>query len=1017
MSGRTKPLEPLFRFAIKGIKEAKSMMDATDEVAKRGTGKVPLTEDLPPNELPILNEVVDEGGKPKYAKQRKLVEGPSQGQSEPIGDAAPNEPFNADPFNVGDDLSPEEQQRMLKAQGTSVPLDEQGKYIAEPDKVTNQNFRHINSEEELSGFMNEAMKIQEARNAGLPGSRKLADVKEDAKSVSWDEIVQAAREGRRLTDDQLTSARATEVTLFERYADMNTEMLAKVEDGTITELDELTHAKFGANVTAVHRFIGAEKKKASQAMNSMRIDVDNEFLSAIQRKEMIEAMRSGGGNFKQRLTAMENARSIDELAEIVENDKWYSKMARIGANHWFNNLLAMYAPAKAAIGGTVTTAVYPMETLLTAAAGSIRKKIFKSPYADDVLNDQARFGEALIEFTGNFSGFKEAIAPIMKHLKDPTYNFGASQNNRYMKPQDKLHGQLTARRGTGGIIDRADARLGKASGVLDVTTQVVDAITQDGSSRLLLMTDMVVKSVAFRKKMNALAYRVATNENLSGDALVQRVKQIVVDMPDEVFEEAIQVGKRATLTQDLNIPWFENTRKFVSNTRGLKFFAPFTKTMLAGSEQAIERIPGIGMVSPRIREMIKAGGEQRDRVIGQWTSGMTVIGMGANAAMDGEASSGAGYSKQEKSARYKANWRPGLVGKDGSYYNWNFYSPMSELYMLGVASYEMYEKQNDGLLPQDPKWKSQSEIMMNMLPSAAWVFVEMNLSKSVGAGMRELIEAIDDPAKHANRKAISVIEPMFQIWGSKIARRADDPIRRRVPSSDFLTELWDTIKNNTPGLSDDLAPQVGYFGEGRPKYGMSDLYGYMPGTPHFKLFEEIFANGKHISLPYQAITIGGSGNTVTINLDKDLTPEQYKKSYIDKNPQAGKRGYAYYRYSQIRGEQYKKVLTELFKRDSGYHDKQIPYGKSNNQDGVLTKGDLIDEAIREANKIAMGLYTAELDGSLKSLGKTAQDIRKRIRTGVESSNIPEGTAMQSKEAERKRQEDINRQYDQGVNFE
>ncbi|RKZ83595.1 MAG: hypothetical protein DRQ39_09330, partial [Gammaproteobacteria bacterium] len=1006
MGARTKATRPIFDLVTKGIKEAKSMMDGYDEVAKRTTD-VPVTPDLPPNELPVLNEVVDEGGKPQFAPQRKLVEGPSTGQADAvIGDAVPGEPYNPDPLNVGTQLSPDEQKRLLASQGTSEPLDAEGKYIQSQNKYTNMNFRHINSEEDLTGFMNESMRIQEARNQGLPGGRKLADVKAESASVGWDEIVQAASEGRRLTDAQLTAARTVEGNLFEQLDTMGQDMLEKIRKGTVTEIDEIEHAKFGATVTAVHRFIGAEKKKASQALNSLRIDIDNEFLSEIQRKEMLAAHKSQGGSFKSRLEAMQNATDIDQLADIVENDRWISKMARIGANHWFNNLLAMFAPMKAAIGGTVTTVLYPTETLVTAAVGSLRKAMKGSQYTDDVLNDRARYGEAMIEYSGNFSGFRQALAPILKHFKDPTYRLGETPNMRYMRPEDKLHGQLTGRRGTGGMVDKADAVLGKASGVLDVSAQLVDAVTQDGSSRLLIMTDMVVKSVAFRKKMNSLAYRISVNENLSGDALMERIKQIVTDMPDEVFEEAIQTGRRATLTQDLQIPWFENTREFVSNTRGLKFFAPFTKTMLAGSEQAIERIPLIGAVSPRVREMWKAGGEQRDRVIGQWLVAMSTIGMGANMAMDGTASSGAGYTKKEKSARYKANWRPGIVSEDGEYYNFNFYSPESELFMLGVASYEMYERQNDGLLPTDPKWKSQSEIMMNMLPAAAWVFVEMNMSKSVGAGMRELIEAIDDPARHANRKAVSVIEPMFQIWGSKAARRVGDPVRRRVPSSDFVTELWDTIQNNTPGLSDNLPPQVGFFGEARPKYGMSDLYGYMPGVPNYKLFEELFANGKHIQLPYQAVTIGRQGNSVTLNLDKDITPDQYKDSYIEANPLAGKRGYAYYRYSQIRGKWYKDILNELFKSGSDYHDKSIPYGVANNQDGVLTKGDIIEEAMREANKAAMQEYTAELDASLRNLSATGQAVRERIRTGVGGFNVPEGISRQSVKARAQEREQI-----------
>ena len=1031
MAARTKPLKPLFEFMIGRIKNAKSLMEETEAVGKR-TKKVPVTKEAEPD----LDAVTDALSGEEVAG-RKLVEGPTPGQIDGVvGEQIPGEKFNADPMDVGEQLSAEEQNRLIASRGTSAALDERGRYISGNDKYTNMNFRTLNSEEDLTGFMNESMRIQEERAKGLPGSRKLKDVEAEAiNSVTWEDITTAAREGRRLTDAELTYARMTEEQLFKDLTQMTDDMLAKIDNGTVTELDEVEHAKFGAAVTAVHRYIGGEKKKASQALNSLRIDMDNQLLSNYQREEALAAIAAQSGSFKSRLTAIRNARTVDEAAEIVENDGLVRKLARIGGNHWFNNLLALFAPAKAAIGGTVTTTLYPTETLVTATIGSLRRMITKNgPEVNDLgpINDQARFGEAMIEYTGLFSGTKDALAPLWRHLKDPTYRIGESRNMRYMRPEDTVHGNLAAKRpqGTLGPDDKYST-LGPVGMVKDVSAQVVDGFLQNASSRLLLMTDMVVKSVAFRKVVDKLAYRTAINEGLEGADLVKRVEEIIMEMPDEVFEEAIQTGKRATLTQDLKIPWFENTNKFITNTRGLKFFAPFTKTMLAGSELAIERIPGFGLMSPRIREMWKAGGEQRDRVLGQWTVGMTIIGMGANAAMDGKATSGAGYSKQEQSARYKEHWRPGNVGDDGSYWNMSFYSPMSELYMVGVASYEMFDRQNHGLLPSDPQWKSRTQITMEMLPQAAWVFVEMNMNKSVGTGFRELIEAIDDPARHANRKFVRMVQPMFQIWGSKAARRMDDPVRRRVANSNIFTELWDSVQNDTPTFeiggfkfgSENLQPQVGYFGEDKPEYGLSDLFGYMPGTKHYAQFEQLFANGKHVSMPYQKLTIGGKGSAVTVDLDRDLTPDQYKDSYIKEHPLAATRGYAYSRFCKIRGETYLAVLSGgeidgevvdgLFSRGSEYWDKEYIYGKANSQDGNLTKGDLIDIALSKANTIATALFTEELSTSLKSYEKTMKDVRGRIRTGVESYDVPEGTAMQSKKAEQARQDKIREENRQG----
>lgn len=956
---RAKAAVGLFRQILRRMDDQPTLESATQQVSKR-SGAHPLVKPEVPEDLSLAVEGA-QGEKPIVPRETPLDTG---------------QPFSRDEYD-----------RVMEASGTEI-LD---------DPVTNLNFRRIETEEDISGLLTEMMRVRTAHGEGLSGKRTFKQIEIDAENADIDEIRRKLNAGERLEDFEQTKLREVEATLLNSLKKRGDELLDLEANGQLTEQMEYDHWRAMEKTAAIAYYVGNESRKTAQALSAHRITVSsNPYISNLERQRFLELANSGRP-FKNVLESI-SAQNTPAGIRNALDDRKGNRIYRFLGNVWYNAVLAKFAVAKAFLGGaTVNKLVFPLETGLAHLAGRARKAFGDDFAAQPAINRSVTGGEFIIELSGIFQGFKDSVAPIMKHLNDPNYDLGPSKFERQVRQDTTLHGNYGGK--------------GKAR---DVVYQVIDAAFQNGSFRLMKMNDFAARSISFQQRVKSLAYRVATHEGKEGDELVSRMNELMRDMPDEFFSEAHHAGGVATMTQELWPMLQKIERGFFQNVPGLRFFAPFTRTMFAMFQAGVERTPIIAHLSPDTRAAWAKGGAERDKVIGKQMLGMGLMGMGAFAAANGEATSGAALPDHERRGLFKSGWRPNaLVDKDGDYWSMQFASPAAEIFFFGAALYEMSKYINAGVAPTDPRYKDWDSVFTEVFTGSAWLFADITLNRSIGVGVLELLEALSDPGMHGEKKIVSTTAPFFQFFGGAHITRAMDPTRRRTPEGNLVQELVDTIKKNTPGLSDDLPPAVGFFGENKhPWNSMLDVFSYSPQDPNVKLWEQLYMNGVNVENPSKVQTIAGSN----VNLDLDILPEHFRDSEIRENPEMGKRGYAYYRYSQIRGEIYKDVLKELFKSPE-YKNKRVPYGEASNTDAAVTKGDLIATALRSAESIARAEFHKELKRDMKGFKQEVQRIRQE-RQPVEGKFIPPGVKkLREKQEQESRERDERRKaMRESVNF-
>jgi hypothetical protein len=426
--------------------------------------------------------------------------------------------------------------------------------------------------------------------------------------------------------------------------------------------------------------------------------------------------------------------------------------------------------------------------------------------------------------SGFFQGFADALAPMLKQLDDPDYNLGPTKFNRG-RPKDTLYGHY------GGKPEGGNRNGGEIA--RDIGLQMVDAITQNGSRRAMQLSDYATRSMTFQQKTKAMAYRVAANEGLEGDQLIERMNEIMRTMPDEVFDKALDDAAVATMTQNL----WKTSRKvedFISGVPMLRFFSPFTRTMLAMFQAGVERMPGSHKMSDAVREAWDKGGASRDMVLAKQTMGMTLLGMGAWMASEGRFSSGMSLDKDEQYSRMKSGWRPNSVLINEKWYSPQMFTPAYEFLSVGAHLYEISHYMNEGVLPTDPRHKD-------------WL---------------EFLKALENPGRFGKQKVIDTAAPLGQTALAHVRRGTGpipggDPMRRRMPEGSFYQELIDKVTDNLPGLSDDLPPAVGFFGEVKPEYSLLDGFSMSPVHDQAKIFQELYLNGINARMPMMWIFRNG----------------------------------------------------------------------------------------------------------------------------------------------------------------
>lgn len=327
-------------------------------------------------------------------------------------------------------------------------------------------------------------------------------------------------------------------------------------------------------------------------------------------------------------------------------------------------------------------------------------------------------------------------------------------------------------------------------------------------SRMVASIHSGFRAINYSMAVNALAYRQAAEEGLTGAAHTNRVGDLRQNPTPEMMETARGIatdqtlmGQGGKLTQTLS-KFFNQTYNLpvLGDTAVLKFVDPFVH--IAGqimSQSLMHRTP-IGLLAPEIRADImgRNGNIAQDTAMAKMLVGTSLAVTFGGLAAQGLVS-GSGPAEPNKAAMWRLAGNQAHSIRVGDI--WYDVHRLGPLGMLMSVSADMYDVAHQiGTEDADVVGKS----LMH-------AFTQNILDESFMRGPSDLIKAVTDPDRYGSgyvRNFVASFLP-YSVGMAQMAR-ASDPYSRQART------IMDAIRARVPGLSESLFPRRDIWGDPMP---------------------------------------------------------------------------------------------------------------------------------------------------------------------------------------------------------
>lgn len=345
---------------------------------------------------------------------------------------------------------------------------------------------------------------------------------------------------------------------------------------------------------------------------------------------------------------------------------------------------------------------------------------------------------------------------------------------------------------------------------------------------MLRAEDDLFKSLNFNAEAYSLAYRKAAKEGLKGNALRDRMTELLAELPDDILKPAMDAAKERTFTKELG-PVGKTVSYFVKNIPGFRYIQPFMNTGANILSYGVKRSP-LGFL--RLRPGIPKG-EAAD-IIGQAALGTTAL-VGA----------GGGVGALDK-IRKRENYRPASQPTSQELSAWTMAAGgLAQIYadggMTGGAPLDPEEKKvwyASGKIPYAIKvgdnWVSYKDmgpagVTMGMMADAmqAWNSIEQEdaaaalgmmlwnagktfMGQSYMSGLSDLANAYSDPKTYGPRLLNRIATGFVPYSGAlKYVGNIGDPsLRRPENMQQAFQAMLPGLRETVPVLYDIWGDEV-----------------------------------------------------------------------------------------------------------------------------------------------------------------------------------------------------------------
>jgi hypothetical protein len=358
--------------------------------------------------------------------------------------------------------------------------------------------------------------------------------------------------------------------------------------------------------------------------------------------------------------------------------------------------------------------------------------------------------------------------------------------------------------------------------------------------RMLALADEAIGEVHRRGGIYQTAYRTGVREGKRGQALSDRIVELVTDPTKPMQEEARKKALEYTFREILG-PQATALVLLRDAIPGAKFFVPFMKTLINISKYFLRHSPvgvvtGLRLEGGRIR--IREGGEFED-AMGRVIVG-SLIGAAATWLVHTGLVTGAGpESRAARQVLYATGWRPHSIRVGDRYISYRGFEPASMVFATAANIVETARTD-----------KEITEMAGTLTADVVQGIADATFVNSLS----DLFDAVMDPGRGTRRYMANVIGGAIIPAAVAATARTMDPIVRDPQT------LIEHIMVGVPGLSPRVAPRLDVFGRPLRRGGVPLFTPPMSLIEHDPLAAELVRLG--VTLPQPARVVRRRGEEI-----------------------------------------------------------------------------------------------------------------------------------------------------------
>jgi hypothetical protein len=326
--------------------------------------------------------------------------------------------------------------------------------------------------------------------------------------------------------------------------------------------------------------------------------------------------------------------------------------------------------------------------------------------------------------------------------------------------------------------------------------------------RVMMATDELFKTVAYRGEIEAQAARQAAQEGLTGQARTDRIAELVQNPTEDIHKAGEKASRyltfQDTLSGDNWVQVVGQAGQGLSNLPLGKLVLPFVRTPTNIAQYTLERTP----FAPTLktwRDDVAAGGARRDLALARFGLGSSAAAVVASYAASGRITGNGPDNPAQRAQLMATGWRPYSVLIGDKYVSYNRLDPIGA--MIGAAA-----DASDVL-----RYAQEDEATVGAVTAAVGLgFANAMTNKTYLAGLGGVIDGLrqaDNGRLNAAQTGVAKMgASLTPAWLNFIRNNADD-LKRAPPTGDLLSQTVAMMRNRIPGLSGELPPDVDIMGE------------------------------------------------------------------------------------------------------------------------------------------------------------------------------------------------------------